>query len=293
MLFRLPRLFLGLWTLAVLSGCATTTPQSLPPQPVRAMTFNIRLNTADDGLNAWKYRKQAVRDLLLFYEVDLLGIQEGLKDQVAFLDSIAIFGREGVGRDDGRDAGEFSAIYYRKSRFERIEGGTFWLSETPDLPSKGWDAALNRVCTWVRLKDRLTGQVWSVMNTHFDHKGELARIKAAALIRARAQQMAGDQPILILGDFNLTPETQPIQEMQAVFADAFLHSARPPYGPIGTFNAFQVQQAYERRIDYVFVNKKLSVLQYQTLAEVRSGGFFLSDHFPVLVHLEALSAKTP
>ncbi len=269
--------------LLALGACKSIpTPEQ---RVLKAMTYNIRYNNPEDGQNAWPNRKNDVKRLIQFEQPDLLGIQEGLWEQVQFLDSLALYAREGVGRDDGKLNGEFSALYYRKDRFSRLDGGTFWLSETPELPSKGWDAALNRICTWLILKDLKTGKKLAVFNTHFDHQGMQARIHAADLLNQKAHQFAKDLPVVLMGDFNLTPETTPIKKMQGYFQDAFLVSKRSPFGPEGTFNGFKVAQSYTGRIDYVFVNQALGVLDYQVRADVRSGGYFLSDHFPVIVRL--------
>lgn len=269
--------------LLALGACKSIpTPEQ---RTLKAMTYNIRFNNPDDGPNAWPNRKNDVKRLIQFEQPDLLGIQEGLWGQVQFLDSLVLYGREGVGRDDGKVNGEFSALYYRKDRFSRLDGGTFWLSETPEIPSKGWDAALNRVCTWLILKDLKTGKKIAVFNTHFDHQGMQARIHAADLLNQKAHQFGKGLPVVLMGDFNLTPETTPIKKMQGYFQDAFLVSEQPPFGPEGTFNGFKVAQSYTGRIDYVFVNKVLNVLDYQVRADVRSGGYFLSDHFPVIVRL--------
>ncbi len=266
-----------------ISSCKTLPYKAM--DDLKVMTYNIRFNNPDDGPNAWPYRKSAVRRLVLFEKPDLLGIQEGLWGQVQFLDSLAQYEREGVGRDDGKTSGEFSALFFRRDRFQRIDGGTFWLSETPDVPSKGWDAALNRICTWVKLHDRRTGKKILVLNTHFDHQGMEARIQSADLLHQKAKELAYDWPVILLGDFNLPPESVPIKKVQGFFQDAFLATQTEPFGPVGTFNAFKVEQAYNHRIDYVFVNNRFKVLDYQVRSDVRSGGYFLSDHFPVITRL--------
>lgn len=267
---------------------AISSCKNLPykgPEDLKVMTYNIRFNNPDDGLNAWPYRKAAVRRLVLFEKPDIFGIQEGLWDQVQFLDSLTQYEREGVGRDDGMTSGEFSALFFRKDRFHRLDGGTFWLSETPNVPSKGWDAALNRICTWAKLQDRRNGKKIVVLNTHFDHQGMEARIQSAELLHHKAKELTHDGPVILLGDFNLPPESVPIKKIQSFFQDAFLATQTEPFGPVGTFNAFKIAQTYNHRIDYVFVNNGFVVLDYQVRSDVRSGGYFLSDHFPVISRL--------
>ena len=148
---------------------------------LRVMTYNIRVDTPDDGINRWNLRKQRVFNLIQHYQPDLIGVQEGLAHQVADLQgAFPFYNWYGVGRDDGNDKGEFSAIFYRADVFELRESGTFWLSETPDQPgSKGWDAALPRVCSWVKLKDRRNNQTIYHFNTHLDHAGQIAGRQSA------------------------------------------------------------------------------------------------------------------
>lgn len=172
------------------------------------MTYNIRMDTVNDGINRWNLRKNRVFRLIQQYQPDLIGVQEALSHQLADLHAaFPSFGWYGVGRDDGKENGEFSAIFYRLSIFELHDYRTFWLSETPDTPdSKGWDAALPRVCSWVKLNDRRNNRKFCHFNTHLDHAGQNARRQNARLILARIQTIAGPMmPTILTGDFNVGP----------------------------------------------------------------------------------------
>src|SRR5258705_1409879 len=163
---------------------------SVSAQEFNVMTFNIRLNTAVDSLNAWPYRKDKVASQILFHKIDLLGIQEALHVQIMDLkERLPQYKYVGVGRDDGREKGEYSAIFYDTTRFQLLQGQTFWLSETPEEPgSKSWDAAYTRVVTWAKLKDRKTKKEFFAFNTHFDHMGQVARRESAKIVLKRVKE---------------------------------------------------------------------------------------------------------
>ncbi len=252
--------------------------------PIRLMSYNIRLNIASDGLNAWPHRKDNVKALVRFYDTDILCVQEALPDQFDDLLAESPFEAVGVGRDDGQRKGEFSAIYFNKTRFKKLDGGTFWLSETPEVPSKGWDAALNRICTWVKLYDRVQRKAFVVFNTHYDHVGVQARIQSALLIKKKIQEIAPKLPVVFSGDLNVTPETEAIATIASFLKDSREVSKEPPYGPTGTFNAFDFNSSLKDRIDYVFVNDGFRVMKHAVLSDSKDRRYY-SDHLPVLVHL--------
>lgn len=246
-------------------------------------TYNLRLNLASDGPNAWPQRSAALKALIRYHEFDVFGTQEGLPEQIDELGAMAEFTHVGVGRDDGKRAGEHAAIFYRKARFEALKNGDFWLSQTPDLPSKGWDArCCNRLASWVLLRDRETGKRFYVFSVHFDHEGVVARKESAKLLLSKIAEIAGELPVFCVGDFNSTPDTEQIQRMQAALGDAFVVSRSPPYGPVGTFNAFKIDAPMQDRIDYVFVSAGIQILKYGVLSDSVAGRF-PSDHHPVLV----------
>lgn len=250
------------------------------------MSFNIRYANEHDGKHAWKYRKERVANLIKFYEVDLLGMQEALYGQIQYLDEqLEEFDWYGVGRDDGELSGELSPIFYRRSAFELLDKGTFWLSETPEKPSKGWDAAIVRIVSWVKLKNKQNNREFYYFNTHFDHKGEKAREESARLILKKINQIAEGYPVILTGDFNAGPESQPYEVLtssQGGLQDAMEISQLPHYGPLQSFSGFEVTPELPGdRIDYVFVSEEVKVLKHGILTEAREGAY-PSDHLPVL-----------
>lgn len=269
----------------LLCACAAHAASAQESAPLNVATYNLRLNIPSDGANAWPHRKDAVKALIRYHEIDLFGTQEGLADQVEDLAAMPGFAYVGVGRDDGKRAGEFAAIFYRTARFKVLRHGDYWLSETPDKPGKGWDArCCNRIATWAQMRDLRTDAVFYVFSVHFDHEGVVARRESAHLMLRKMRELAGDAPLLCLGDFNATPESEPIAIMSAGLRDAFRVSATPPYGPVGTFNDFKLDAELTNRIDYIFVNARVKVLKYAALTD-SSGARFPSDHLPVVARV--------
>ncbi|MEO6669840.1 MAG: endonuclease/exonuclease/phosphatase family protein [Ferruginibacter sp.] len=256
------------------------------------MTFNIRLNVDSDSLNAWPYRKDKVASQVLFYKADVLGVQEALPGQMTDLrKALTGYSYVGVGREDGMNEGEYSAIFYNKTRLTLLNNSTFWLSETPLKPGKkGWDAACARIITWAELKDKRTGKIFFVFNTHFDHIGQVARKKSAGMLLQAVDSIAGKQPALITGDFNAHPQDEPMQIITNVndkrhLTDTKAVSRTPHYGPSGTFNAFKAMEQSGEPIDYIFFNRGVEVLSHATISESWMGRF-ASDHFAVLAKVK-------
>lgn len=251
------------------------------------MTYNIRYNNPDDGPHAWSNRRDRVASTIRFNRADLIGVQEALKDQI---DDLARLLPEydwlGVGRDDGREAGEFSAIFYRKSRFQPLERGTFWLSRTPSIPgSKDWDAAITRIATWAHFKDLEADTSLYHFNTHFDHRGAVAREKSAELILNRLRRRAGRHPAVLTGDLNFTPEAPGYRILADSLADALHATEEPHHGPVAThYGGFVVTHEPGRRIDYIFTRGGLRVLQHATLSDNWQGAY-ASDHLAVVATL--------
>lgn len=253
-------------------------------QELSLMTYNIRYATVNDGENQWEKRKAFLSEQLLFFTPDIFGIQEGLKEQVNYLDELLQrYAFIGVGRDDGKSKGEYCAIFYNKDKFQLLGEDTFWLSETPEKVSKGWDAAYERICTYALFKDINTGNTFWVFNTHFDHIGELAREKSAELIVEKIKELNRDElPVFILGDFNLNEKSKAISYLSSHYNDARKISLGKPFGPFGTFTGFEFHEPVKDRIDYIFCSKAIRVKKYGVLTDSKDGRY-PSDHFPVMI----------
>ncbi|HPA46477.1 MAG TPA: endonuclease/exonuclease/phosphatase family protein [bacterium] len=266
-------------------------------QSIQVMTFNIRYNNPNDGINAWPNRKDAVaKSIGSQYRVDLVGMQEVLKEQCADLEQrLPDYAWIGVGRDDGKEAGEFCPIFYRKERFDLLDHATFWLSETPEIAGKkGWDAACNRVVTWGKFKDRRTQKEFYHFNTHFDHRGETARIESAKLIWQRVMDIAGKTPAIVTGDLNTrensTPYAiltgkEPVDGVRSDLRDARYASVHGHEGPTSTFSNWTEIGEPETKIDYIFLHGNIRALRHRVLTD-RIEDRFLSDHLPVLAEIE-------
>lgn len=256
-------------------------------QPLRFLTYNIRYDNPEDGADAWPLRRDFLAAQLRFHAPDVFGIQEGLHRQIEYLETqLPAYARVGVGRDDGRETGEYSALFYRKDRFKALDSGTFWLSETPDSVSKGWDAALPRICTWALLEEPASGRKFWVFNTHFDHVGALARENSAKLILQKIKTFnSANYPVALLGDLNSEPGSAPVTLLQNALFDTHDHCQEPPFGPEGTFNGFRFQEPVTRRIDYIFVSGAWKTQQYAVLSDARNC-HYPSDHLPVLARVE-------
>ena len=261
-------------------------------QNIRVITYNIRFNNPDDGINAWPNRSNQVAALLDFHQADLFGLQEALIGQIEDIHAqLPQMDWVGVGRDDGKKAGEFSPIFYNIQKFKALKKGWFWLNETPEKPGLGWDAACNRICTWIVLKEIKTGTTFIAFNTHFDHKGMKARVESAKLILSKIQELNPENlPVILTGDFNLTPDQEPISVIKGKLTDSRAATKMAPYGPEGTFNSFKFDAPLKDRIDYVFVNDQVKVVQYGVLTDSKDQRY-PSDHLPVFVNLELKKAK--
>lgn len=259
---------------------------TISSQEVSLMTFNLRYSTPRDGENSWDNRKAFVAELIQYYEPSIFGVQEALHEQMTYLDeTLTEYTFVGVGRDDGKEKGEYSGVFYQKSQYQLLEGETFWLSDQPNKPSVGWDASMERICTYVHLRDKSSGKQFWVFNTHFDHRGKEARANSVELILQWIEKKnKNGEAVFVTGDLNLSPEEAPIKRLAKVMADSWEHSLRPPYGPTGTFNGFEFNQPLKRRIDYIFVSRENVVVEkYRTIDDFREFRY-PSDHMPVLVH---------
>ena len=256
--------------------------------PIKVMTYNIRYANEQDGENKWANRKSHLMAFINEKSPDFLGLQEALQSQVDAIDAACTdYQWIGVGREDGDTKGEYASIFYRKDKFQVLELGTFWLSETPEIiGTKGWDAALPRVATWARFQQPYTDKRYLVVNTHFDHKGRWARQKSARLILKKVNELKekGDL-VIIMGDFNITPrdEVYRVMTQNSGFADTKDLSKYPPLGPRGTFNGFKKVHA-QQRIDYIFTPPLTNILSYQVF-QPKYDNKQVSDHYPVMIEL--------
>jgi endonuclease/exonuclease/phosphatase family metal-dependent hydrolase len=270
--------------LVLLSSCSTE--QNGVADTLNVVSYNIRYNNPEDGIHAWPNRIERVASTIVFNGADVIGVQEALHSQLNEL-SQELPGYEwiGVGRDDGKMGGEFTAVYYKVDRLEAVDSGTFWLSLTPDIPgSKDWDAAITRTATWVRFQDRKSGSEFYVFNTHFDHIGVEARKNSAKLIVDKIKGITGGIPVILIGDFNVTPDTETYAVVTSAMKDAMLVSEMPHHGPSDTFYGFEVTGEDGVRIDYIFVNDRVRVRRHATLSDNWNGAF-ASDHLAVYAQL--------
>jgi endonuclease/exonuclease/phosphatase family metal-dependent hydrolase len=251
---------------------------------IKVMSYNIRLDLKSDGENWWEKRKEKVAGLVNYYEADFVGLQEVVHNQLLYLkDSLRGYSFIGVGRDDGKEAGEYSCIFYKKDKYTVIEQSTFWLSPTPDVPSKGWDAALNRVCTYGLFRNNKTKKLVWVFNTHFDHIGKLARLESAKLIINKINDLnRKNYPVIVTGDFNSKPDAEPSQYMIANMQNS-RNISKLVYGNADTWNAFKFTEKPGGCIDYIFVSKddRITVSKFATITDSYDMKY-PSDHFPVL-----------
>ncbi|MEO7975948.1 endonuclease/exonuclease/phosphatase family protein [Flavobacterium sp.] len=256
-------------------------------QNLKIMTYNIRLDIASDGENSWSNRKDFFTSQIQFYNPDIFGVQEATPNQVLDIASaLPNYNKLGIGRD-GNEKGEACTIYYNKSRFLLQKSNTFWLSETPNNISKGWDAAYNRICTYGLFKDLKTKKVLWVFNTHLDHVGNEARIRGVELILSKIKEVNTKKyPVIFMGDFNSESNTPQILEIKKVMDDTREISKEKPFGPSGTFNNFKHNEAVTLRIDYIFISKNsdLKVLKHGILSDAINLKY-PSDHLPVYIEL--------
>ena len=252
---------------------------------LRVASYNLRMDTPSDSLNAWSFRKDNVNALIRYNDFDIFGTQEGFLHQLQDICRMPEYAYIGAGRDDGQSAGEHSAIFYKTERFEVLEKGDFWLSETPDVPGKGWDATCcNRICSWAKFKEIKSGKVLYFFSVHFDHQGVVARQESGKLMVAKMKEIAGDYPLICVGDFNSTPETEQIKSLSSYLNDARQTTQLPPYGPEGTFNRRFGNPISPGRIDYIFVSDEIQVLRYASLTD-NDGRYYPSDHIPVMADI--------
>ncbi|WP_199851456.1 endonuclease/exonuclease/phosphatase family protein [Parabacteroides pacaensis] len=256
---------------------------------IRIASYNLRLDTSNDGDKAWKYRKDMLKTVVRVNNFDIFGTQEGFLHQLNDILELKEYAYIGKGRDDGDEAGEHCAIFYKKKRFEVLDKGDFWYSETPDVPSKGWDATCcNRLCSWGKFKDKNTEEVFYVFNSHFDHQGTVACRESARMLLAKVKQITNNYPAFCTGDFNSQPIDEPINIIRTggIVNDSRDITRKSPKGTEGTFHGYNLDGKTTSRIDYVFVTKGIQVLTYEVINDDIKYNKFASDHFPVLIEAE-------
>lgn len=262
------------------------TGTTLFSQEVELMSYNIKYANENDGENSWSNRKNHITKQIKFYEPGIFGVQEALVSQLKhFKAEMNNYKYVGVGRDDGKEAGEFSAIFYNAEEFEMLENDTFWLSETPGEISVGWDAAMERICTYAKFKEKDSGKSFWVFNTHFDHVGEKARENSAKLIWEKISALNKENlPVILMGDLNLEPDTGGIRFLMRKMNDSKA-VAKLDFGPEGTYNGYNFEEHVTRRIDYIFTSDEIEVKKYGVLSDSKDLRY-PSDHLPVWVEVD-------
>lgn len=281
----------GLLVGAALISAANSGQAADRARGVRVMSFNIRYGAADDGDNSWEHRREFLVETIRSFDPDLLGTQETLAFQRDYLaEQLDGYTAFGAGRDDGGERGEMAAVFYRTERFEWLDGGHFWLSETPDVPaSKSWDSALTRITTWVKLRDRQNSDAAPLVfyNTHFDHRGPTARLRSAELLRRRIEGLPLETLVILTGDFNAgepsPPHTAlfgPLDTIPSRLVDAF-RATHPSRGfHEGTFSRFRAGPVAGPRIDWIGCSRNWRVKSTE-IDRTERNGRTPSDHFPV------------
>lgn len=269
-----------LLTVALLTTIVTLLGATTEQPSVRIISYNIRLGTGNDGANRWENRKQASINMIRQEHPTVIGVQEALFDQLDYLlDSLPEYDMIGVGRDDGKLLGEHMAIFYCDDEVELLQWGTFWLSETPERVSSGWDAGCNRTCTWAKFRHRATGKRFAVLNTHLDHRGVVAQQEGLRLIvRFIKQNIPSGMPLFLTGDMNITPEAPAIQQLFPTLQDARTTAYKSD--PRGTFNRWG--RSPSTILDYIFF-RRITPSRYAVLCDKNYGAPYISDHYPIVL----------
>ncbi len=276
---RIKRILLQILSsiLLIIFSCSNST------KTIKIMSYNIRLETKEDGVNEWSKRKKGLVSLIKKSNPDILGIQEGLPNQILYLSKqLDEYSMIGQGRD-GKDEGEYSAIYYKNKKLKLEKDETFWLSETPEKPSIGWDAVLNRIATVGVFITLNSNKKLVVYNSHFDHIGKIAREKSVNVIinHIKANDYFKNE-IIVMGDFNSVSSETPIKLLKENLEDSFNEILQKK--PFGTFNGFDLKSKLTRRIDYIFT-KNVDVYNYKHVSEKLPSGRWPSDHLPIFINI--------
>ena len=271
---------LAAFFLLPVSGIAKKNEQ----KELKVMSYNIRMGIAKDGTNSWEFRCPATIEMLNAQKPDVFGVQEAFEFQIRFIEEYCRdYKSVGVGRDDGKKKGEYMSIFWNKKTVSLLKWGTFWLSETPDKPSKGWDAHCRRTATWALMKDKKTGKKFYFVNTHLDHKGKEAQKNGLKLIVDRIESINPQEyPMILTGDFNIKPNNPALVDLDArmlsarkIAADTDSHN---------TFNGWSVKPT-DSVIDYIYISGFSSCPQYRTVTEKYAERPFVSDHYPIFARV--------
>ncbi len=262
---------------------------STTAQDMTIGTYNLRYDNKSDSVkgNGWEQRAPVISALIRFHDFDILGTQEGLKNQLDDISkALPQYSRYGIGRDDGIDKGEHSVIFYKKDKFKLLNKGDFWLSETPDKPSLGWDAkCCNRICSWVYLQDKKSGKKFYFFNVHYDHQGVVARKESSKLVLQRMKKIAGNEPIIFTGDFNGSNSSEwYLTIANSGFLNDTYNQVKFPYANNASFNSFGNAKQSTDVIDHIFATHDFKVSKWGILTDTYFGKF-PSDHFPVLAEI--------
>lgn len=276
-------LIAGLLVAAITASCSS-------PVELRIMSFNVRYDNPEDSLDNWQYRKDVAAKAIIDWDADIVGTQEVLFNQLVDMrERLPDYNYIGVGREDGATQGEFSALFYKKVKFEETSSGYFWLAEDCDVVgARGWDAACERIATWAVLKDNKSGKELFVINTHLDHVGQVARRESVTLLVNKIKELSGGRPVVMTGDFNAEPDSDVIRHVTGDSEGMPLLNSRDHAQTIindapGTFHAFgRVPEDRREYIDYIFVSPGVKVRSYEVLPE-KLDGIFVSDHTPIMV----------
>ena len=252
--------------------------QAQESEGLKVMSYNIRLGSANDGTNSWALRYPATAEMIEDQMPDIFGVQEALASQIRFIeDNFVDYKSVGVGREDGKKDGEHMSIFWNKKTVSLLKWGTFWLSETPEKPSMGWDAACKRTATWALMKCKKTGKKFYYVNTHLDHKGTEAQKNGLKLIVDRIDDINPEgYPMILTGDFNITPDNPNLVEL-----DSKMHSVRKVAEKTDNHDTFNGWGKGKGVIDYIYASGFSAYPEYQTITKRYADRKFVSDHYPI------------
>ena len=272
-----------LFALALCVAVSCSTEQA--KEPIKVISYNIRcgVNPGQDGENNWEYRKQASINMINDEKPTIFGLQEALPPHMEYLkEQLPQYASYGIARDDGKTEGEFMTIYYLKDEVELLDCGTFWLSETPETPSMGWDAACKRTCTWAKMRMKRSGKEFAYLNTHLDHVGKVAQREGLALMMKRAAEIVPDgMPVFVTADFNCVTSDPIFEPIKAVMKDA--RETAPQTDRRATFNGWKPNATAV--IDHIFY-RGAEPKSFRVLCDKNYGAPYISDHYPVVLEAE-------